>query len=202
MNKKVVIRLQTSGEQNARLEALQQAFAEVCNALAPQVRDARTWNRVALHHLAYRDLRQRFPALGSQMACNAIYAVSRACRVVFQTRNSPFHASRWGNRPLPMLHFSADAPVFFDRHTLSIKDSVASIYTLSGRMKFHLKLNPEQEHAFHHQKLREIALYRGSAGFQLDLLFGEQIEEPACPWGAVSSLEPPIPHYLEVQEQA
>ncbi len=55
MSKPVVIRLQTPADQRARLEALQQASAEVCDVLAPQVRDARTWNRVALHHLAFRD---------------------------------------------------------------------------------------------------------------------------------------------------
>ena len=158
MNSSIVINLQTSGEQHARLEALQRAFAEVCNALAPRVQATRTWNRVALHHLAYKELRERFPALGSQMVCNAIYSVSRACRIVFQTPGSPFHTGRWGSRPLPLLHFSANAPVYFDRHTLSIKDSTASMYTLDGRMKFQLALSPEQEQAFHQRKLREIVL--------------------------------------------
>lgn len=201
MNSSIVINLQTSGEQHARLEALQRAFAEVCNALAPRVQATRTWNRVALHHLAYKELRERFPALGSQMVCNAIYSVSRACRIVFQTPGSPFHTGRWGSRPLPLLHFSANAPVYFDRHTLSIKDSTASMYTLDGRMKFQLALSPEQEQAFHQRKLREIVLSRGAVGFELQFLFGEPIEALAGPAASVPESMPPIPHYLEVQER-
>ncbi|MCQ1551385.1 MAG: hypothetical protein NOF05_21815, partial [Candidatus Accumulibacter phosphatis] len=52
--------LTTTPEQTARLQALQLAFAEVCNALAPVVQQTRCWNRVALHHITYHDLRQRF----------------------------------------------------------------------------------------------------------------------------------------------
>jgi hypothetical protein len=201
MNSSIVISLQTSGEQHARLEALQRAFAEVCNALAPRVQATRTWNRVALHHLAYKELREQFPAMGSQMVCNAIYSVSRACRIVFQTPGSPFHMGRWGGRPLPLLHFSAIAPVYFDRHTLSIKDSTASMYTLDGRMKFQLALTAEQEHAFHQRKLREIVLSRGAMGFQLQFLFGEPVEELASTQVELPDPMPPIPHYLEVQER-
>ncbi len=40
----------------------------------------KVWNRVALHHLMYRNLRDQFPEMGSQMVCNAIYSVSRTCR--------------------------------------------------------------------------------------------------------------------------
>ena len=89
MNFAVRVLLNTTPEQQARLEALQAAFAEVCNALAPMVQQTRIWNRVALHHMAYKGLRERFPALGSQMVCNAIYSVSRACRLVFQNPESP-----------------------------------------------------------------------------------------------------------------
>ena len=204
MNSRIVVRLHTSSEQRARLLALQQAFAQVCNVLAPRVQATRTWNRVALHHMAYKELREQFPSLGSQLVCNAIYSVSRACRIVFQTPGSPFHISRWGNRPLPLLHFSADAPVYFDRHTLSIKDSTASMYTLDGRMKFQLALTVDQELAFHRGKLREIVLVRAAEGFELQFILGEPIVElarnevvvPAQPAGI-----PQIPNYLEIRER-
>jgi hypothetical protein len=204
MNPHIVVSLHATGEQHAKLLALQQAFAQVCNALAPRVQATRIWNRVALHHMAYKELREQFPALGSQLVCNAIYSVSRACRIVFQTPGSPFHASRWGSRPLPLLHFSADAPVYFDRHTLSIKDSTASMYTLDGRMKFQLALTTEQELAFHRSKLREIILVRAGQGFELQFILGEPIEElarndvvvPAQPMAI-----PHIPNYLEIRER-
>src|SRR5205085_1408721 len=114
---------QPSPEQAERLRQLQAAFAEVCNALAPTVRERRLWNRVTLHHLMYRPLRERFPAMGSQMVCNAIYAVCRAARIVYQHPASPFHVNRFpAAKLLPLLHFQAASPVFFDRHTLSLKD--------------------------------------------------------------------------------
>ena len=143
MNLTISVPLDTTPEQHARLLALQAAFAQVCNALAPVVRDTRVWNRVALHHMAYKALRDRFPAIGSQMVCNAIYSVSRACRTVFQTPGSPFHLSNLAGRPLPLLRFSDTCPVYFDRHTLSLKQGQASMYTLDGRMRFQLALRPQ-----------------------------------------------------------
>ena len=107
----LTLRLKTSATESARLRALQVAFAEVCNFLAPLARDTRCWNRVALHHLAYRSLRVRFPRIGSQMACNAIYAVSRTCRLVYQSPNSPFNPARNGGAPLPLIRFADQAPV-------------------------------------------------------------------------------------------
>ena len=52
MNTALCIPLNGSPEQLASLRALQQAFAQVCNALAPLVQQSRCWNRVTLHHLA------------------------------------------------------------------------------------------------------------------------------------------------------
>jgi hypothetical protein len=160
MNFRLDIPLTPSSEQAARLLALQAAFAQVCNALAPLVRQTRSWHRVTLHHLAYRSLRAQFPQIGSQMVCNAIYSVSRHCRGLFQSPNSPFHLSKLGDRPLPLLRFSESCPVYFDRHTLSLKDGVLSLYTLDGRMRFALKLDPQDEARFHEMKLREVVLNR------------------------------------------
>ncbi|MBP6760924.1 MAG: hypothetical protein KA131_04020, partial [Thauera sp.] len=111
------IRLNTTPEQKDRLLALQAAFARVCNTLAPIVRESRCWNRVALHHMTYRQLREQFPEIGSQMVCNAIYSVCRASRLVYQHPKSPFNLTRLGERPLPLLRFADSCPVYFDRHT-------------------------------------------------------------------------------------
>ena len=160
MNSIIRVPLNTSPEQFARLQALQSAFADVCNALAPEVKKSRVWNRVALHHLHYRTLREKFPALGSQMVCNAIYAVSRASRLVFQTPGSPFNLTKLGNKALPLLQFADSCPVYFDRHTLSIKGTKLSLFTLDGRMHFELTLPEEQLLLFKVAKLREISLTR------------------------------------------
>jgi hypothetical protein len=170
------IPLNTTPEQFARLQALQSAFAQVCNALAPEVQKSRVWNRVALHHMYCRVLREKFPALGSQMICNAIYAVSRTSRMVFQTPGSPFNLTKLGEKGLPLLQFADSCPVYFDRHTLSIKDHKLSMFTLDGRMHFQLTLSNEQLMLFKVAKLREISLTRQLDGlYQLTFHLDQQM---------------------------
>ena len=164
MNNVLRIPLNASPEQVKRLQALRTGFAQVCNALAPLVQQTRVWNRVALHHLCYRQLREQFPEMGSQMVCNAIYSVSRTARMVFQHPQSPFNLARLGSKPLPLLRFSDSCPVYFDRHTLSLKAGQLSMFTLDGRMRFQLALKAQDEERFHSQKLREIVLSRRSGG--------------------------------------
>ena len=190
---KSVIRvpLNTTLEQYARLQALQTAFAEVCNALAPEVQRSRVWNRVALHHLHYRALREKFPALGSQMVCNAIYAVSRTSRLIFQTPASPFSLAKLGNKPLPLMQFANSCPVYFDRHTLSIKVNKLSLFTLDGRMHFELTLPEEQLLLFRVAKLKEIVLTRRlDAAYELAFWLEPAELEPS---------QPLIPAYLSVE---
>ena len=201
MNSRVVIRLNTSPAQHQRLLALQAAFAQVCNALAPLVQSTRTWNRVALHHMAYKSLREQFPAVGSQMVCNAIYSVSRHCRALFQSETSPFSLARLGSRPLPLLQFSDTCPVFFDRHTLSIKDGQLSMYTLDGRMRFQLDLRPEDEASFHHRKLRELVLSRlPDQVFVLTFTFAEEGGAGDAANEVIVEGDEPLPRYLKVEE--
>jgi hypothetical protein len=199
MNLTISVLLNTTPEQHARLMALQAAFAQVCNALAPIVRDTRVWNRVALHHMAYKALRDSFPALGSQMVCNAIYSVSRACRAVFQTPGSPFHLSSLAGRPLPLLHFTETCPVYFDRHTLSLKQGQASMYTLDGRMRFQLALRPQDEQAFHERKLLEIVLQRRGHAFELSFLLAAEDAPAELPAGPAL---PALPEYVRIESHA
>lgn len=181
MNSVVRVQLTPSPEQHARLVGLQAAFAEVCNALAPVVKETRVWNRVALHHLTYKSIRERFPAIGSQMVCNAIYSVSRACRMLFQSPGSPFHVAKRPGRPLPMLRFADNCPVYFDRHTLSLRDGQVSIFTLDGRMRFQVALGHAQEQAFHTRKLLEIVLSRRGEQFELSFVFADEATDEAVP---------------------
>ena len=173
----IKVPLLTSSEQFERLEALQAVFAQVCNALAPEVQRTRIWNRVVLHHMHYRSLREKFPALGSQMVCNAIYAVSRTSRMIFQAPASPFFLQKLGNKALPLLQFASNCPVYFDRHTLSIKGSKLSLFTLDGRMHFELTLTEAQFLVFKIAKLREISLTRKS-NLSYELTFVLESERP------------------------
>jgi len=165
------IRLNTTPEQFERLRALQVAFANVCNAIAPVVQRTRCWNRVALHHLVYRTMRERFPTLGSQMICNAVYSVSRTARLVLQHPDSPWNVSRRSDAPLPFMRFASSAPVFFDRHTLSLKDDVLSMFTLDGRMRFDLRLALPEKARFAEERLLEVMLMGTANGFELTFRF-------------------------------
>ena len=197
------IPLNASPEQAQRLQALQQGFARLCNALAPLVQSTRVWNRVALHHLAYRQLREQFPEMGSQMVCNAIYSVSRTCRAVFQHPDSPLHLDKLGERPLPLLRFADSCPVYFDRHTLSLKAGQLSMFTLDGRMRFQLSLDSEVEARFQSQKLREVVLSRRADGvFVLSFLLLDQVQPAAgAPDGVLPVPETgELPEYVMVEE--
>lgn len=174
MSNMINILLNTTEEQTARLEALQKVFSEVCTTLALVVQESRCWNRVALHHMTYHSLREHFPQVGSQMICNAIYSVSRCCRVLFQNPASPFNIDRFPDRGLPRLHFTHYAPVYFDRHTLSFKNGQLSMYTLDGRMRFQLDIKPEDELRFNQEKLKEIVLSKTGRGYQLSFLFSTE----------------------------
>ena len=199
MNFSLRIVLNTTPEQLAKLLALQAAFATVCNALAPTVQQTRVWNRVALHHLTYRSLRDRCPDLGSQMVCTAIYSVSRTSRLIFQHPQSPFNLTKLTGRPLPLLRFSDSCPVYFDRHTLSVRDGQLSMFTLDGRMRFALALQPADEANFNEKKLREIALSRRLDGqFELSFLFADGADASVSEVAGPTDAE--IPEYVMVEE--
>jgi hypothetical protein len=200
MNNLVHIPLNTSPEQTAKLLELQGLFAQVCNALAPLVQKTRCWNRVALHHMAYKSLRDQFPGMGSQMVCNAIYSVSRTSRLVFQHPQSPLNVAKLGEKPLPLLQFTASCPVYFDRHTLSVKPGQLSLYTLDGRMRFELALAPAVEEGFRQKKLREIVLSRRADGvFVLAFTFTDESADVPTLAG-LESVGGDIPEYVVVEE--
>lgn len=171
MNRRIRVQLRVDQGQQSRLEALQQTFAKACNVIAAIVQETHCWNRVALHHMAYKLVRERFPELGSQMACNAIYSVSLTSRQVYQSPASPFNITKLEGRPLPLLQFTPQAPVYFDRHTLSLREGELSMYTLDGRIRFQLGLSARQQVRFREDRLREIVLTQQAGHFYLEFEF-------------------------------
>jgi hypothetical protein len=114
------------------------------------------------------------------MVCNAIYSVSRTCRIVYQHPQSPFNLARLGDKPLPLVRFLPDSPVYFDRHTLSIKDGQASMFTLDGRMRFQLGLTHAQQQCFREARLREIVLAAKGGAYRLDFFFAAPAQPPGA----------------------
>lgn len=203
--------LHCSPEQAQRLTQLQQTFAKACSWVAGVARAHRCWNRVALHHLSYRGVRERFPELGAQMACNAVYSVCKACRWAYQHPSSPFTRAAAAGEPLPLLGFLIDAPVYFDRHTLNVTPGKLSMYTLDGRLHFKLGLTAADEQRFRAQKLKETALVRSARGFELVFWFesAEAMPPSSSPLTRLESRPSSIlgpyqtaPSFLEPQAQA
>jgi hypothetical protein len=127
-----------------------------------------------------------------------IYSVSRSCRIVYQHPKSPFNLTRLGGKALPRLQFLPQSPVYFDRHTLNIKDGQVSMYTLDGRMRFQINLAPGDEQRFRDEKLREIVLSSPKGlGFQLAFYFATSlVDDEAAPASADDAGE--LPEYVLV----
>lgn len=172
-NSALRIPLAVNDEQSKRLAALQHLFAEACNAISPVAQKNRCWNRVALHHLVYRDIREKYAQLGSQMACNAVYSVCRIYRMVYENPQSPWNLNLKVGGALPLVKFLDTNPVYFDRHTLSIRDQMLSMFTLDGRMHFQINLDEYGLKQFQDQKLREITLVGSGSAYELFFNFTE-----------------------------
>ena len=160
----------TTGDACAALSELQALFSEACNYIAPVAAKTGCWSRVGLHHLVYRDLRERFPDLGSQMSCNAIYAVSKVAGLAYRTVGRV----RRGSGALPHLEFSRTSPVFFDRHTLSIRRQQLSLYSPRGRVRIGIDNIEAVIGALEGGSLKDILMTRSGAGFVLTFMCQER----------------------------
>ena len=82
MKRTIALKLNLSREQSDALLETQKAFAKACNQAIPFVVENRCWNRVALHHLCYYQIRESIPSIGSQMVCNAFQKVCSSYKVL------------------------------------------------------------------------------------------------------------------------
>jgi putative transposase len=120
------IKLRASEEHVGALKALQHAYTLACNTLVPIVQEHRCWNRVSLHKLAYRQIRDT-SLLGSQMVCNSIFSVCKAYKAL-KTRGR-------SRKDIPVARIQFKRPsVHFDKRTYTLKGQTISLYTLAGRM--------------------------------------------------------------------
>ena len=143
------IRLNLTRDQAAALHALRTAYADACNSLVPIVREHRCWNRVGLHNRAYSRLRAE-TALGSQMACNAIYAVCTA----YKAQKA---LGRISKETVPLIRFDR-ASVHFDKRTYTLKETALSLNTLHGRIRVPLTFGEHQQRILESGKPKEADL--------------------------------------------
>ena len=143
-----------------RLLALQARFAQACQATYRVAADHNCFSRVALHHLAYKQVREAFADLGAQLVSNAIYVVSAA--------------AKGGTDRLKPESFGGALPVVLDRRTVSLANGRLSIFTLEGRMKIQIQVSEELEASIRSLSLKEALLERrdqAQPGFSLTFFF-------------------------------
>ena len=162
MKRTISIKLKVFAEQSNMLLELQRAFVGTCNLIVPFAMENRCWNRVALHNLCYSTIREHSP-LGSQMVCNAIFAVCRA----YKNRNIQ------KSEEIPKIQFRKNASIHFDKRTYSIKGDQLSLYTLGRRIKVEMQMGDFQRHYFSQgvPKEAELVYKKGKWYFNLVLDF-------------------------------
>lgn len=164
MKRTISIRLETTKEQSAKLLQLQEAFLLSCNQIVPYAVEHRCWNRVALHNHTYSKVRES-SSLGSQMVCNAIFAVCKA------------YTNRGISKEevVPTIRFHKQRSVHFDKRTYSIRGETLSLYTLSGRIRVLMRFGSFQKQYFDQgiAKEAELIYKKGNWYFNLVLDFAD-----------------------------
>lgn len=127
MKRTIALKLTISEHQRQLLSELQELFAAACNQVAAAAVSEKERNRVKLHHLCYRSLRQSLPKLGAQMCCNAVAKTAVALAAQ--------------KRPKQVL-FKQGCSIHFDKRTYSLKNQVLSLFTPSGRIRVPLEISP------------------------------------------------------------
>ncbi len=134
MKRTISIKLKLTEGQPNQLRALNEEFLSACNQIVPLVVEHRCWNRVALHNLSYSPIRT-CSRLGSQMVCNAIFAVCKAYK----------NKCILKGEIVPTIRFHKNRSVHFDKRTYSIRGNTLSLYTLEGRIRVEMEMGHFQQ---------------------------------------------------------
>lgn len=153
--------------EHSMLLQLQQVFAALCNEVSAVARREGCWGRVRLHHLVYTKLRAAHPNVGAQHICNAVYAVSKAFRVLLSgpdpsSVSSGLHSSR--TKVIPLIRFVESNPVYFDKKSMSAGPDGLSILGVGGRIKIPMPVSEEFLNAFKNEGIKEITLLKYPKG--------------------------------------
>lgn len=77
---------------------------------------------------------------------------------------------------VPQIRFVESAPVYFDRHTLTLKPGLLSLFSMEGRLRFQLQLDQPFTERFARLRLREVMLLCREGQFGLQFSFLEEGE--------------------------
>jgi IS605 OrfB family transposase len=165
MKRTISIKLKVSSKQNQMLLQLQDTFSKACNFVAEASIEHKEHNRIKLHHVCYHKIRDFFPKLGSQMACNAIAKVAQGMKAL---------------KGKQKMHFKKMASVHFDKRTYSLKNNVLSLFTMQGRIQLCLEISKFHGSYLSQGSIREAELIKKDKGwfFNLVLDLPEVIAQP------------------------
>jgi len=119
--KTLSIKLLASKEQEVSLKKTTDLFVEACNYLSGEAFQYQKFNKIMLQRLCYRECRDKFPKITSQLVIRAIGVVCDSYRRRQDKQNT----------------FSSRMAVY-DARILSWKDQEVSIWTVDGR--FHIPI--------------------------------------------------------------
>ncbi len=125
LNRTACVRLVVSPEDSVKLLETHALYRDACNFVVPFVcknKESRLWQRFALHKAVYSKIRETFPALGAQLACNVIRSVSSAYKTELanhpqQLQQSELKAIRFKN---PSVHLDKNTITYRDNHSQSL----------------------------------------------------------------------------------
>src|SRR5262245_29249430 len=167
--KTVSIRLGLSGEEAARLAAVQAAFAHGCNRLVPLVVANRCWNRFDPHGLGYDMLRAETP-LGAQMCCNVLRSVSAAYKA--QRANGGITT----DKPVSAISFKR-ASIHYDKRTYTfLGGDLVSLWTLEGRMVVKLAPGARQRQLLAWGKPKEAKVHCRKGQWYFNLVLEREVK--------------------------
>ena len=125
MKRTISIRLEVTESQEKPLLQLRDMFLAACDAVVPAAMENRCWNRVALHNLVYSQIRKT-SSLGSQMVCNAIFAVCKAYKAKTIIVNKRSMASGYAGLDNELFYMDKTMMVFGDAKKV-IEDMVKAV---------------------------------------------------------------------------
>jgi putative transposase len=160
MKRTISLKLNLLQEQYQALERLQEEFSSACNEVVELAQLETCTNRVRLHHASYYRIREQFPQLGAQMACNAIAKVANSYRALLRKKKTTF----------AKIAFRKNTSIHFDKRTYSLKKGILSLFTLSKRIRVSFQTGPFQEDYLGKGSIREAELIRKGKNWYFQLV--------------------------------
>lgn len=164
ITKTIVCKLKVSEEEKEVVLKTTELFKEACNYISKVAWEQKCFNPIALHHLTYRKVRERFK-LPSNLCIEARDRVAKS----YKTDKSKLHEFK---------SFSMD----LNNRLFSIRQKegkfIVSIATIKGRVKCELNIGDYQKQYLENAKPTYATLHYRNKTFFLHIAIDKEIPEP------------------------